>query len=156
MACALQAAARGMLARSARRTAVRAQGEAARTAAATRMQAVCRGHRVRFEERRVRDALHGLAAIAIQQYVRRYLVVRMAAKLRTEAAAEGERTFAANLLQRAWLAAVQRREGQRLDDEQRAQEEKLQRWRLALAQEADEENAAAVAALQEVSSRPTP
>jgi hypothetical protein len=51
-----------------------------------------------------------------------------AERLDAEAAAR-----AANLLQRTWLALQQRREGCRHDEEQRAQEEKLIRWRLALA-----------------------
>jgi hypothetical protein len=62
-----------------------------------------------------------------------------AERLDAEAAAR-----AANLLQRTWLALQQRREGCRHDEEQRAQEEKLIRWRLALAQEADAAAAAAV------------
>ena len=45
------------------------------------------------------------------------------------------------------LALQQRREGCRHDEEQRAQEEKLIRWRLALAQEADAAAAAAVEAV---------
>ena len=64
-----------------------------------------------------------------------------AERLDAEAAAR-----AANLLQRTWLALQQRREGCRHDEEQRAQEEKLIRWRLALAQEAD----AAAAAVEAV------
>ena len=64
-----------------------------------------------------------------------------AERLDAEAAAR-----AANLLQRTWLALQQRREGCRHDEEQRAQEEKLIRWRLALAQEADA-TAAAVEAV---------
>jgi hypothetical protein len=65
-----------------------------------------------------------------------------AERLDAEAAAR-----AANLLQRTWLALQQRREGCRHDEEQRAQEEKLIRWRLALAQEADAAAAAAVEAV---------
>ena len=65
-----------------------------------------------------------------------------AERLDAEAAAR-----AANLLQRTWLALLQRREGCRHDEEQRAQEEKLIRWRLALAQEADAAAAAAVEAV---------
>ena len=68
-----------------------------------------------------------------------------AERLDAEAAAR-----AANLLQRTWLALQQRREGCRHDEEQRAQEEKLIRWRLALAQEADAAAAAAVEAVEAV------